>query len=89
MSSKPKDPRTVVVLTPEIFEMYKQADLAFLEGMKAHGESGAAVLIGLAAIHEAAADLYRKQLDAAFTEAIGKALNVEPSLELLIPKGHA
>jgi len=88
MTEEPEDqtePRTVVMLTPEIYEMYRKADVAFIEAMRTAGETNVITWIGLIAIHRSFSEAYQQQLDA----AVAYAKSVGPQLETMEPQGHA
>jgi len=79
------DPQTVVTLTPEVYELYRAADKAFVEAMRAAGETNFLTWIGLIAIHRSLSEAYQVQLDA----AVAYAKSLSPQLDTMEPQGHA
>jgi len=77
--------RTVVMITPEIFDAYRNADLAFVEAMRVAGESNINTWIGLIALHKSFSEVYQKQFD----DAVEAATSKGTQLDAMTPQGHA
>jgi hypothetical protein len=78
--------RTVVKITTAIFDIYRNADLSFVDAMREAGESNVNTWIGLIAIHKTFSDVYQKQFDDAVEAA---RLKGGTQLETIEPQGHA
>lgn len=79
--------KVVVTITPELHDMFRAADKAFMRVFLDEGQSIENTLVAITALHQATADAYREQL-AAHRKVRAKP-QPDDDLTNIEPKGNA